>query len=130
MRFRKPWLRMKSVDFNFSVKSSSTDYNKWNKPTTKSLAHIRDLRNRLLNLEFQKMSFFTFSHFLLYWKIYFSPRAMGRVKSSSTDYNELNKPNPKPLAHIGCEKSLVQLGVPKNELFHFFHFTEKFTFSP
>ncbi len=43
MRFRKPWLRMKSVNFDFSAKSSSTVYNGSNKPTPKSrksLAHI------------------------------------------------------------------------------------------
>ncbi len=60
MRFKKPWLRVKSVDFDFSAKLS--------------------------------------------W----------------TDYNELNKPTPKSLAYIGYEKSLVELGVPKNEVFHFF----------
>ncbi len=43
-------------------------------------------------------------------------------KLSSTDYNESNKPTPKSLAHIGSEKSLVELGVPKNELYHFFTF--------
>ncbi len=62
MRFRKPWLRVKLVNFDFSAKSSSTDYNESNKPTLKSLAHI------------------------------------------------------------GSEKSLVELGEPKNELFHFFTF--------
>ncbi len=55
---------------------------------------------------------------------------MDSVKSSNTDYNESNKPNPTCLAHIGSEKSLVELGVPKNELFHIFRCTEKFTFSP
>ncbi len=57
---------------------------------------------------------------------------MSGVKSSSTDYNGSNKPNPKSLAHIESEKSLVKVGVPKNELFYFFyifHSTEKFTFS-
>ncbi len=62
MNFRKPWLRVKLVNFDFSAKLSSTDYNEWNKPTWKSLAHT------------------------------------------------------------GPEKSLVELGVPKNELFHFFTF--------
>ncbi len=38
------------------------------------------------------------------------------ARSLSTDYNELNKPNPKSLAHIGSEKSFVELAVPKNEL--------------
>ncbi len=65
------------------------------------------------------MNFFNFSHFLLYWNVYFSPRAMGDVKSSSTDY-ESNKPNPKSLAYTGSKKLLVELGVRKNELFHFF----------
>ncbi len=60
MRFRKPWLRVKSVNFDFSAKSSSTNYNKSNKSSRKSLAHV------------------------------------------------------------GSEKSLVELGVPKHELFHFF----------
>ncbi len=41
MRFRKPsWLRVKSVNFDFSGKSSSTDYNEPNKPTPNSLAHM------------------------------------------------------------------------------------------
>ncbi len=70
MRFRKPWLRVKSVNFDFGA------------------------------------------------------------KSSSTDYNESNKPTPKSLAHIESEKSLVELGRPKNELFYIFCFTEKFTLLP
>ncbi len=40
MHFRKPWLRMTLVNFDFSTKSSSTDYNESNKPTPNSLAHI------------------------------------------------------------------------------------------
>ncbi len=44
------------------------------------------------------------------------------AKSSSTDYNESNEPTTKSLAHIGFEKLLVELGVPNNELFHFFTF--------
>ncbi len=44
------------------------------------------------------------------------------AKSSGTDYNESNKPTLKALARMGPEKSLVELGVPKNELFHFFTF--------
>ncbi len=73
-----------------------------------------------MNVEFQKMSFYTFSYF-------------GSVKSSSTDYNESNKPNLKFLAHIGSKKSLVELCVSKNELsdfFHIFRFTEKLIFQP
>ncbi len=61
---------------------------------------------------------------LLYWKIYFSPWPKGSVKSWHTDFNESNKPTLKSLAHIGSEKLLVKLGVPKNKLFHFFsHFS-------
>ncbi len=55
---------------------------------------------------------------------------MGSVKSSSTDNNESKKPNLKSLAYIGSQKSLIELAVAKNELFHIFHSTEKFTFSP
>ncbi len=45
------------------------------------------------------MCFFTFSHFLLCWKVYFSPWATGSVKSTSADYSESNKRNPKSLSH-------------------------------
>ncbi len=55
---------------------------------------------------------------------------MGNVKLSNTECNESNKTNPMSLAQIGSKKSLVELRVPKNELFHFFCFTEKFIFSP
>ncbi len=47
-----------------------------------------------------------------------------------TEYNESDKPTPKSLAHIGSEKSLFDLGVPKNEHFYIFRSTEKFTFHP
>ncbi len=40
MRFRKPRLGVKSDNFDFSAKSSSTDHNESSKPTPKSLAHI------------------------------------------------------------------------------------------
>ncbi len=119
MRFRKPWLRAKLVNFDFSAKWSSIDYNESNKPSPKSLAHIRSEKS-LVELSAPKNEIFTFSHFLLNWKVYFSPWAMGSRKSSITDYNESNKSNPKCLAHTGYEKSFVELGVPKNELFHFF----------
>ncbi len=62
MRFRKPWFRVKSVNFDFSAK-------------------------------------------LL-----------------STGYKESNKPTPKSLARTGTEKSLVELKVPKNNLFNFLTF--------
>ncbi len=42
----------------------------------------------------------------LRWNVNFDSSA----KSSSTGYNESNKPNPKSSAHIGSEKSLVELG--------------------
>ncbi len=53
------------------------------------------------------------------------------AKSSSTDYKS-NKPIPKSLAHIESENSLVEFGVSKYELFHFFTFFAllKFTFHP
>ncbi len=62
MRFRKQWLRMRRVNFDFST------------------------------------------------------------KSSSTDHNESNKTTLKPIAHVGFEKWFVELGILKNELFHFFTF--------
>ncbi len=40
MRFRKPWLRMKLGNFDFSAKLSSIDYKKSNKPSPKFLVHI------------------------------------------------------------------------------------------
>ncbi len=40
MRFRKLWLRVKSVNFDFSAKSACTDDNGSNKPTPKSVALI------------------------------------------------------------------------------------------
>ncbi len=40
MCFRKPWLRVKWVNFDFSAQSSSTGYNESNKSTPKALAHI------------------------------------------------------------------------------------------
>ncbi len=42
------------------------------------------------------------------------------AKSSSTDYHKLKKPTLKSLARIGSEKSSVEVGIPKNELFAFF----------
>ncbi len=41
MRFRKPWLRVKLVDFDFSAKLLSSDYNESNKPNIKFLTRIR-----------------------------------------------------------------------------------------
>ncbi len=40
MCFRKPWLRVKLINFDFSAKLSSTDYKESNKLNPKSLAHI------------------------------------------------------------------------------------------
>ncbi len=40
MRFRRSWFKAKSVNFDFSAKSSSTDYSESNKPTPKSLTCI------------------------------------------------------------------------------------------
>ncbi len=52
-----------------------------------------------------------------------------RAKSSSTDHNESSKPIPKSLVHIESEKSLVELGVLKNELFHFFALLKSLLFT-
>ncbi len=120
------WLRMKSINFDFSAKSSSTDYNELNKPTPMSLAHI-GFEKSLVELGVPKIELLHFFHFSLNWKIYFSPRAMGRVKSSSTDHKESNKPNSKFLAN-----HLSNFEFQKMSFFTFFHIfcsTEKFTFS-
>ncbi len=128
MRLRKSWLRVKSVSFDFSAKSSSTDYNELNKTTPKSVAHIGSDKS-FVELGIPKNELFHFFTFFALLKVYFSLWAMSGVKSS-TDYNGSNNPNPKSVAHIESEESLVNIGVLKNELFHFFHSTEKFTFSP
>ncbi len=55
IHFREPWLRVKLVNFDFSAKLSSSDYNKSNKPTQylphivpkKSLDELEVLRNKL-----------------------------------------------------------------------------------
>ncbi len=64
MHFRKP-RRVKLVNFDFRAKSSSTDYNDWNKPTLKSIAYIRS-EKLLVEFEVPKISYFTFSNFSLY----------------------------------------------------------------
>ncbi len=53
MRFRKPWLRVTLVNFDFSAKWSSTDYNELNKPTANSLSHIGSEKS-LVELEVPK----------------------------------------------------------------------------
>ncbi len=53
---------VKSVNFDFSAKLSSNDYNESNKPNPKSLAHVGSEKS-LVELEFQKMNFLLFSHF-------------------------------------------------------------------
>ncbi len=63
MGCRKPWLRVKSVNFDFSAKSSSTDYNKSNKPTLKSLTRI-GFKKSLVELEVPKNELFYFFTFL------------------------------------------------------------------
>ncbi len=63
IRFRKPWLRVESINFDLSAKSSSTDYNESNKPTAMSLARIGSEKS-LVEFGLQKMSFFTFSTLL------------------------------------------------------------------
>ncbi len=128
-RCRKPWLRVKLVNFDF-VQNRQVMIITGRISHPRSLCLIQGLRSLLLNLEFQKMSFFNFSHFSLYWKVYLSPWAIGSIKSSSTDYNKSNKPNSESVAHIGSEKLLVELGVPKNELFYVFVLLKSLLFHP
>ncbi len=118
MRFKKPWLRVESVNFDFSSKYQVLIItNRISQSRSASLYRVWEISCWTWS---SKKWAFSLSHFLLYWKVYFSPWAMGSVKSSSTDYNESNEPNPKSLAHIRSEKSLVELGVPKNKLSYFF----------
>ncbi len=65
MGFRKPWLRVKSVDFDFRAKSPSTDYNESIKPTPKSLAHIES-EKLLVELRVPKNAPF---HFLIFFAL-------------------------------------------------------------
>ncbi len=97
--FRKPWLRVKLVNFDISAQSSSTGYNESNKPTPKALAHIGSEKS-IVEVGVPKSELFTYSYFSFYWKVYFSPSAVGSVKSLNTDYNESNKPNSKSLEII------------------------------
>ncbi len=53
---RKPRLWVKLVNFDFSAKLSSNDYNESNKPNPKSLAHVGS-EKLLFELEFQKVNF-------------------------------------------------------------------------
>ncbi len=122
MRFKKPWLMVKWVKFDFSAKSSSTDYNELNKPTLKSLVHIGS-EKLSVELGVPKNELFTFSHFSFYWKVYFSPRAMGCVISSSIYYNEPNKQNPKYLAYIVPEIACRTWSSKKWTFSLFSHFT-------
>ncbi len=115
MRFRKPWL--KSFRFDFSAKSSSTDYKKLNKPTPKSLAHIGSKKS-LVELGISKNEPFPFFTFFTLLKYLLFTLSTGSAKSSSTDYNKSNKLNQKRLVHIRSQKSLVELGIPKSEHFH------------
>ncbi len=62
MCFRKLWLRMKYVNFDFSAQSSSNGYNESNKPTPKTLVHIGSEKS-LVEVRVPKVSFFTFSYF-------------------------------------------------------------------
>ncbi len=58
MRFRKPWIWVKSVNFDLSAKSSNTDFNELNKPTLKFLAHIGSEKSPV-ELEVPKNEFLT-----------------------------------------------------------------------
>ncbi len=104
MCFRKPWLGVKSVNFDFCAKWSSANYNESYKPNLKFLTHIWSTKS-LVTCSSKNWAFSLFSHFSLY----FSPWTTISAKLSSTDYNESNKPNPKFLAFKGLEKTLVEL---------------------
>ncbi len=61
MRFRKPWLRVKLVNFDFNAQLSITDYNGSNKPTPKSLAHTGSEKS-LVELRVPKNDLIHFFH--------------------------------------------------------------------
>ncbi len=71
MRFRKSWLRVKSVSFDYSAKLSSPDYNDLNKTTPKSVAHIGSKKS-LAELRVQKNELFRFFTFFALLKVYIS----------------------------------------------------------
>ncbi len=62
MCFRKLQLRVKLVNFDFSAKSSITDYNESNNSTWKSLPHMRSVKS-LIELEVPKNQLFHFFTF-------------------------------------------------------------------
>ncbi len=63
--FRKPWLRVKAVNFGFMAKLSSTDYNESNKPNPKTLAYVGS-KKLLVELGVPKKELSLFSHVSLY----------------------------------------------------------------
>ncbi len=80
----------KVYSWNWKLKISEQKHEEKSIETT-TIRSEHDKGTGLSNLKFQKIIFFTFSHFSLYWKIYFSPWATDSVKSSSTDSNQLYK---------------------------------------
>ncbi len=64
-RFRKPWSRVKAVNFDFIAKLSSTDYNESNKSNPKFLAHIESKKS-LVELGVPNNKLSLFSHVSLY----------------------------------------------------------------
>ncbi len=86
----------------------------------KSPAHIGSEKS-LVEHGVSKNELFTFSCFLLYWKVYFSPWAIGSLKSSSTDYNELQEAKPEVLSLYRIQ-GLLNLQFQKMSFFTFFTF--------
>ncbi len=117
MRFRKQWLGVKSVNFDFSAKSSSSDYSESNNSTRKSLAHYGVWEIACWTWSSKNWGF---SYFSFYWKVYFSPWAMSNVKSSSTDFNELYKSNPKPSVYYRVQEIACQTWYSKKWAFSLF----------
>ncbi len=124
MRFRKPWLRVRAVNFDFSAKSSHNDYNKSNKWTSKFPAHIES-KKLLVEFGVLRIEIFHFSIFFALLKGLLFPSTMCSLKLSITDYNESNKPNLKSLAYLGVQEIACRTWSSKKCAFPLF-----FTFFP
>ncbi len=117
MRYRKLWLRVKSLDFDLRAKLSSTDYNESNKTTPRPVAHIGSEKS-LIELGVPKSELFNIFCSL---KSLISPWVMGSIKSS-TDNNEFNKPNPKSSSYRVWEIASWTWSSKKWAFFTFFTF--------
>ncbi len=65
VHFRKQWLRVKAINFDFIEKFSSTDYKESNKPNWKSLAYTGSKKS-LVELGVPENKLSLFSYFSLY----------------------------------------------------------------